>query len=87
MPWVGGAIQIATQKFQAKKERMQEWKQFVIQEVVRELHATKKAHEKAMEVQRYGFQVELEKVIEEFYQVELRSTRLEYEINTLKSQK
>ena len=82
----GAAIkQIATQKFQAEKERMQEWKQFVMQEVVRELHATKKAHEEAMEAQRYGFQVELEKVIEELHQVELRSTRLEYEMNIMKS--
>ena len=53
--------QIVTQKFQAEKERMQKWKQFVIQEVVRELYATKKAHKEAIEAQRYGFQVELEK--------------------------
>ena len=79
--------QIATQKFQAKKERMQEWKQSVMQEVVRELHATKKAHKEAMEAQRYGFQMELKKVIEELHQVESRSTRLEYEMNTLKGQK
>ena len=79
--------QIATQKLQAEKERMREWKQFVMQEVVRELHANKKAHEEAMEAQRYGFQIELEKVREELHRVESRSTRLEYEMNTLKGQK
>lgn len=79
--------QIATQKLQAEKEKMREWKQFVMQEVVRELHVTKKAHEEAMEAQRYGFVMELEKVREELRRVESRSTRLEYEMNTLKGQK
>lgn len=79
--------QIATQKLQAEKEKMREWKQFVMQEVVRELHVTKKAHEEAMEAQRYGFVMELEKVREELRRVESRLTRLEYEMNTLKGQK
>lgn len=82
--------QIATQKFQAEKERMREWKQVVMQEVARELHAIRKAHEEAMEAmeaRKYGFQIELEKVKEELHRVESRSTTLEYEMNTLKAQK
>lgn len=58
-----------------------------MQQVVRELHATKKAYKEAMEVQRYGFQVKLEKVIKELYQVESRLIRLEYKMNILKDQK
>ena len=58
-----------------------------MQKVVCELHATKKVHKEVMEVQRYWFQVKLEKVIEKLHQVELRSIRLEYKMNTLKSQK
>ena len=58
-----------------------------MQKVVCELYATKKVHEEAMEAQKYRFQVELEKVIEELHQVESRSTKLEYKINTLKGQK
>ena len=54
---------------------------------MRKLYITKKAHEEAMEAQKYGFQMELEKVIKELHQVELCSTRLEYGINTLKDQK
>lgn len=52
-----------------------------------ELHATKKVHKEVIEAQRYRFQVKLKKVIEEFHQVELRSTRLEYKMNILKGQK
>ena len=66
---------------------MREWKQVVMQEITRELLGIRKAHKKAMEAQRYGFQMELEKVKEELHQVELRSTTLEYEMNTLKGQK
>ena len=40
-----------------------------------------------MEAQRYGFQMELEKVREELHRVESRSTTLEHEMNTLKGQK
>ena len=90
--------QIATQKLQTEKERMREWKQVIIQEVARELHAIRQAHEEAMEGQRYGFQMELEKVREgfqmelgkvreELHQVEARSTTLECEINAQKGQK
>ena len=52
-----------------------------------ELYATKKAHKEAMEVQRYEFQVELEKIIEELHQIELCLIKLEYKMNTLKNQK
>ena len=90
--------QIATQKLQTEKERMREWKQVIMQEVARELHAIRQAHEEAMEGQRYGFQMELEKVREgfqmelgkvreELHQVEARSTTLEYEINPRKGQR
>ncbi len=89
---------IATQKLQTEKERMQEWKQVVMQEVARELHAIRQVHEEAIGEQRYGFQMELGKVREcfqmelekgreELHQVESHSTMLEYEINTLKGQK
>ena len=54
---------------------------------MRELHGIRKAHEKAMKAQRYGFQMELEKVKVELHQVESRLITLKYEINTLKSQK
>ena len=56
-------------------------------EVVRELRATKKAHKKAIEKQKYAFQIELKKRIEKFHQVELHSRKLESKINTLKGQK
>ncbi len=41
--------QIATQKLQAEKEKMREWKQVVMQEVAHELHAIRQAHKEAIE--------------------------------------
>ena len=79
--------QIATQNFQAEKKKMQEWKQSVMQKVVRELHTTKKAHKEVIEAQKYGFQMELKKVIKELHQVESRSTRLGCGVGALKDQK
>ena len=58
--------QIAAQELQIKKGRMQEWKQVVMQEVARELQAIKQAHKEAIEVQRQSFQMELEKVRENY---------------------
>lgn len=84
----GGCYQANSHpKFQAKKKKMQKWKQFVMQEVVQKLYDTKKTHEKAIEAQKYRFQMELKKVKEKLYQVESHSIRLEYKINTLKNQK
>ena len=79
--------QMATQKLGAEKERMQEWKHVVMQEVARELHTIRQAHEEAMEAQRCGFQMELEKVREGLRLVESRSKTLEYEISSLKGRK
>lgn len=70
-----------------RKKKLRKWKQVVIQEVAYELPAIKQAHQEAAEAQKYGFQLELEKVKEEFQQVELHLTMLEYKGNTLKSQK
>lgn len=59
-------------------------------EVAREVQTIKQAHQEEMEAQRYSFQMEIEKVRKELHQVEsrseLRTTTLENEINTLKSQ-
>lgn len=79
--------QIAAQKLQVERGRMQEWKQVVMQEVARELQPIRQAHEKAIEAQRHSFQMELERVKEKLQQVESRSTTLENEINSLKAQK
>lgn len=42
--------QIATQEFQAEKKKIQIWKQIIMQEVVHELQAIKKIHEKSLKV-------------------------------------
>lgn len=70
-----------------RKKKLRKWKQVVIQEVAYELPAIKQTHQEAAEAQKYGFQLELAKVKEEFQQVELHLTMLEYKGNTLKSQK
>ena len=54
--------QFATQELQAKKGKMQEWKENVMQEVARELHVIRQMHEGAMEAQRQNFQLELERM-------------------------
>ena len=54
--------QVASQELQGENEKMQEWKENVMQDVVRELQVIKQVQEEAMEVQRQSFQVELEKV-------------------------
>ena len=50
---------VATQKFQAEKESMQEWKQVVMEEVTRELYAIRHMHKGAIEAQKQNFQLEL----------------------------
>lgn len=44
--------QIATQKLQAEKGRMQEWKRYVMQEVAQELQAIRPAQDEVIEAQR-----------------------------------
>ena len=66
---------------------MEGWKQKVMLEVGHELQAIKMAHAEAMEVQRQGFQLELEKVKEKLGLVESRSETLEEELGLLKALK
>lgn len=47
--------QIATRELQVKKEKMQEWKKNVLQEVAQKLQAIKLAQEKVTEAQRQSF--------------------------------
>lgn len=61
---------------------MQEWKDMVMQEVGRELQVIRQVQEGAMEVQRQGFQRELERVREIF---ESKSAASENEIRLLKA--
>lgn len=56
-----------------------------MQDVVRELQTMKQTQEEAMEVQRRGFQMELEKVREELQRVKSRSMMLENEMKSLKT--
>lgn len=79
--------QIATQELQAEKGKMQVWKQMIMEEVARELQAIRQAQEEAIEAQRHGFQMELERVREKLQQVESQSTTLKSEIESLKTQK
>lgn len=58
-----------------------------MQEVAHELHTIRQAHEEAMEAQRYGLQMELEKVREELRLVEPLLKTLKYKINSLKGRK
>lgn len=74
--------QFTTQGRQAEKEKMQEWKEKVMEEVAHELHSIWQAHEGAMEAQRQSFQLELERVREIF---ESKSALLESEIKLLKA--
>ena len=64
---------------------MQEWKQYVIQEVAQELQAIRFAQDEVMEAQRQSFQTKLERMREKLQQVELKSKTLENKIKTLKA--
>lgn len=74
--------QFTTQELQAEKGKMQEWKDMVMQEVGRELQVIRQVQEGAIEVQRQGFQRELERVREIF---ESKSAASENEIRLLKA--
>ena len=58
-----------------------------MQDVMQELQAMIQTQGEAMEAQRQGFQMELEKVREELQQVMSRPMMLEDEIRSLKTQK
>ena len=79
--------QIATQELQVEKSRMEDWKKKVMSEVGRELQIIQMAQAEAMEVQRRGFQSELEKVREKLELVESRSEALKEELELLKTLK
>lgn len=76
--------QIATQEFQAKKGKMQIWKQVIMQKVAHELQTIRKTHKKSLEAQRECFRMEMEGVTEKLEQIEGKSARLEIEIGFLK---
>ena len=79
--------QIVAQELQTDKGRMQEWKQIIIQEVGHELQAIRQAHEEAIEAQRHGFNMEIEKVKERLRQEKMQSALFANEIKALKTQK
>lgn len=68
--------QIATQEFQIKKEKIQIWKQMIMQEVVLELQAIKESGE----AQKECFRVKIEVVREQLQQMEVKSAELEKEL-------
>lgn len=78
---------MASQELQMEKARMEEWKRTVMLEVAHELQGNRKAQEEAMEVQRQGFQFELERVRGELELFALRATALEKEIEFTSTQK
>ena len=76
--------QFAAQERQAEKAKMKEWKDKVMQEMMRELHIIRQSHEEVVESQRQGFQIELERVGGKLEQLESRSKLLENEVKALK---
>lgn len=74
--------QFASQELQGEKEKMQAWKENVMQEVARGLQVIRQVQEEAIEAQRQNFQVELVRVEKVW---EMRSKSLEYEIRLLKN--
>ena len=52
--------QLASEELQREKDKMQEWKKNVIQEVGCKLQIIKQMYEGSIEVQKRNFQVELE---------------------------
>lgn len=79
--------QIATQEIQAEKEKMQRWKQIVIQEVSHQLQIIRQIQEGAIQSPRQSLNVELEKMRKKLPQVESRLVTLKKEIIWLKTQK
>lgn len=64
---------------------MEEWKKTVMSEVGHEFRIIKTAQAEAIEVQRRGFQSDLEIVREKLELVESRSESLEKELKALKA--
>lgn len=54
--------QFASQELRSEKEKMQEWKENVMQEVGHEIQIIKQTYKRLMEVQRQSFQLELERI-------------------------
>ena len=79
--------QIATLELPAKKRKMQEWKQMIMQEVGRELQAIRPAHEEVIEASIQSFQLELQRLTGQIQEVKSRSRKLENEMNPLKIKK
>lgn len=63
--------QFASQELRSEKEKMQEWKENVMQEVGREIEIIKQTYEGSMEAQRRSFQLELERMGGKVEQLEL----------------
>ena len=74
-----------TQELQVEKDKMQEWKKNVMQEVGRKLQVIKQKQEEAMEAQRQSFQMELERVKGKLELWKSKSKMLEDEIRLLKT--
>lgn len=66
--------QFAAQERQAEKLKLKEWKDKAMQELMRELHIIRQTHEKVIDGQRRGFEIELEGQRQSF-QTELERVR------------
>lgn len=69
--------QIASQEFRAEKEKMQIWKQMIMEEVAHELQIIKESAE--------AQKIEVEVVKEQLQEMEAKSIRLEKEIGLFKA--
>lgn len=79
--------QMAALELQVEKDRMEEWKENVMQEVAREVQVIKLALEKTWDAQKRGLNLELDTVREKIQQVESKTRELEEEIKSSKAQK
>ena len=79
--------QIATQELQVEKSCIEDWKRKAIFEMRCELQIIQMAQAEAMEIQRRGFQSELENVREKVELVESRLEALKEELELLKTLK
>ncbi len=64
--------QLAAQKIQAEKEKMQEWKEIVMQEVAQELQIIRQTYGEEFEKQRTFFVAEIETLKEEMKEMKER---------------
>ena len=76
--------QFAAQERQAEKEKMQEWKDKIMEEMTRQLYSIRQTQEKEIEAQKRYFKIELEEVGGKLEQLELRSKTLENEVRALR---